>query len=165
MDSIPAILERIATARNPMDVRGSRYVPVCELILELGIAGERSDADLAIAAERLEELFIQGHQLNPYVNLAATMALVEAWKALGEVDKALQTVRRRWNTHDPFAVAGLSRFLLEEARLAAAVADTAGAVTAYRHYLALRFDPEPAQLAERDSAEVELQALIRAGGG
>jgi hypothetical protein len=52
--------------------------------------------------------------------------------------------------------------LREEGRLAAAVGDTAGAIRAYDHYLALRATPsdyEPWRL-QRDSVRAELAALI-----
>ena len=54
----------------------------------------------------------------------------------------------------------LSTYLREEGRLAALVGDTAGAIGAYQHYLALRSDPEPPLRAERDSARAELARLV-----
>jgi hypothetical protein len=39
------------------------------------------------------------------------------------------------------------------------VGDTEGAMRAYRHYLALRSDPEPALLGQADSVRAELGRL------
>jgi hypothetical protein len=51
--------------------------------------------------------------------------------------------------------------LREEGRLAARLGDRAGAIRAYRHYLALRSDPEPRLRAARDSVRAELERLER----
>ena len=48
----------------------------------------------------------------------------------------------------------------EEGRLAEATGDTAGAMRAYRHYLALRADPEQALVPQRDSVRAALGALL-----
>ncbi len=36
---------------------------------------------------------------------------------------------------------------------------TAGAISAYRHYLVLRFDPDPSLRPQRDSVRAELTCL------
>ena len=51
-------------------------------------------------------------------------------------------------------------YLREEGRLAAMVGDTPGAIKAYRHYLALREDPDPPWRATWDSVRAELAALV-----
>ena len=48
------------------------------------------------------------------------------------------------------------RYRREEGRLAAQLGDTAGAIRAYRHYLALRSDPEPRLRAQADTVRMEL---------
>jgi len=53
----------------------------------------------------------------------------------------------------------LSTQLREEGRLAALVGDTAAAVRAYRHYLALRNDPEPVLRPEVERIRAELERL------
>lgn len=76
--------------------------------------------------------------------------------------RALAAVRRGrpWGTWTTDLSAGLIvDFLREEGRLAAATGDTAGAVQAYEHYLALRDDPEPPWRAQRDSVQAELATL------
>ena len=80
----------------------------------------------------------------------------------GDTAAALAAVRRRLigvATYPHYV-----RYLREEGRLAALLADTAGAIRAYRHYLALRSDPEPRLRAQRDTVRVELAALLRHAG-
>jgi hypothetical protein len=54
----------------------------------------------------------------------------------------------------------LATFLREEGRLAALTGDTVGAIAAYRHYLGLRSDPEPAVRPEVEQVRSELAALV-----
>jgi DNA-binding SARP family transcriptional activator len=85
--------------------------------------------------------------------------------AIGDTAAALAAVRRR--PHPPLFVnlidGYLVEFLREEARFAATMGDTAGALRAGRHYLALRPDPPdfPAWRAQWDSVHAELAALRR----
>jgi hypothetical protein len=71
----------------------------------------------------------------------------------------LALVRRR-STWNPF----LSTQLREEGRLAALVGDRAGAIEAYRHYLALRGDAEPPLRADIARVRRELAQLERDAG-
>jgi hypothetical protein len=54
----------------------------------------------------------------------------------------------------------MSTFLREEGRLSALTADTVAAIRAYRHYLALRRDPEAALRPEVEQVRAELAALL-----
>jgi hypothetical protein len=53
----------------------------------------------------------------------------------------------------------LSTFLREEGRLAALTGDTAAAVRADRHYLALRYNPEPSVRPEVERVRLQLATL------
>ncbi len=53
--------------------------------------------------------------------------------------------------------------LREEGRLAAIVGDTAGVIEAYRHYLAIRTDPDPVLQPEVDGVREALAALVGEG--
>ena len=57
----------------------------------------------------------------------------------------------------------LTAKLREEGRLAAIVGDTVGAIEAYRHYLAIRTDPDPALQPEVDGVRQALAALVGEG--
>ena len=93
-----------------------------------------------------------------YGNLVAARLHEEA----GDTAAALAALRRR--------VIGLAtyphyvRYRREEGRLAASLGDTAGAIRAYRHYLALRSAPEPRLRAQADTVRIELAELLRAAG-
>ena len=50
--------------------------------------------------------------------------------------------------------------LREEGRLAALAGDRAEAISAYRHYLALRSDPEPVLRSKVDEVRAELAKLV-----
>ncbi|MGH7512408.1 MAG: hypothetical protein ACREOQ_05720 [Gemmatimonadales bacterium] len=75
----------------------------------------------------------------------------------GNLPGALASVRRR--AYGVVPASYLSTYLRQEGRLAELVGDTAGAIRAYRHYLALRSNPEPSLLPERDDVRTELARL------
>jgi len=76
----------------------------------------------------------------------------------GDTVGALRAVRRgRWLLPPQH----LSTYLREEGRLAALAGDREGTVRAYRHYLALRANPEPAWRADADRVRRELGRLER----
>ena len=93
-----------------------------------------------------------------YGNLVAARLHEDA----GDTATALAAFRRR--------VIGVAtyphyvRYRREEGRLAASLGDTAGAIRAYRHYLALRSAPEPRLRAQADAVKNALAALLRAAG-
>jgi hypothetical protein len=75
----------------------------------------------------------------------------------GDLRAALAAVRRR-----PYAYHlsdYLAPHLREEGRLAALTGDTTEAIRAYRHYLALRSEPEPALRAAVEAVRAELAKL------
>ena len=79
----------------------------------------------------------------------------------GEPERALAAARRRIYRAVANYPDALPEYLREEGRLAALVGDTAGAIRAYRHYLALRENPDPPWRAAWDSVRAELAALVR----
>jgi hypothetical protein len=86
------------------------------------------------------------------------VALATAYQRAGLDSAALEVVRRgRW--HYPTFL--LSTYLAKEGHLAERVGDTAGAIRAYEHYLALRSDPEPELRADRDSVRAMVNRLKR----
>jgi hypothetical protein len=75
----------------------------------------------------------------------------------GNIAAALSAVRRRpysYHTTDY-----LASYLRQEGRLAALGGDTSGAIRAYRHYLAVRSDPEPALRPLIEAVRAELEKL------
>jgi DNA-binding SARP family transcriptional activator len=89
----------------------------------------------------------------------ANLLLAALWERSGDLASALGALRRRGGL---FGIQPVyhSSFLREEGRLAALTGDTAGAIRAYRHYLALRYDPEPSARPEVERVRRELAALV-----
>jgi hypothetical protein len=88
----------------------------------------------------------------------ANLILAGLWERAGDLPRALAAARRRpvgFGVVQPY----LSSHLREEGRLAALTGDTAGAVRAYSHYLALRPEPEPAVRPLVDQVRRVLAAL------
>jgi len=96
--------------------------------------------------------------LYAYGNLLAARLHEQA----GDTAAALAAIRRRFVGIATFPE--YVRYRREEGRLAAALGDTAGAIRAYRHYLALRSAPEPQLRAQADTVRTELATLLRAVG-
>jgi hypothetical protein len=89
------------------------------------------------------------------------LAAARLHEAQGDLPGALAAVRHR--AYDWSSPVYLSSFLREEGRLEALTGDHAGAILAYRHYLALRSDPEPVMLPEVEAVQAELRKLIGEG--
>ena len=88
----------------------------------------------------------------------ANLLLSRLYEAQGDLPRALESVRRR---HYGLGVPlYLSSYLREEGRLAALTGDRTGAITAYRHYLALRQDPEPSLRPQVDQVRREMAKLL-----
>jgi hypothetical protein len=140
-------------------------VRVCVALLTAlsGVVERRPDAPLALA--RLDSLLLTGIHTIPgdaghvdYQNLA----LARMQERLGNRPAALAALRRRpyffgWQHY-------LSSYLREEGRIAALTGDREGAVRAYRHYLALRYDPEPALRPEVERIRAEVERLEQQEG-
>jgi hypothetical protein len=130
----------------------------CAILLEavLAAAERRPDASRQLGA--LDSLMRSGP---PYRSMDQAWNLVEArlLEATGDRAAALATVRRRlYDVAEPLY---LSTYLREEGRLAALAGDTAGAIRAYRHYLALQADPEPPLQPRVRAIHAELARLKR----
>jgi hypothetical protein len=81
----------------------------------------------------------------------------------GELPAALAAVRRRIFGLDPWPEN--VTYVREEGRLAALTGDRVGAARAYRLYLAVRIDPEPALRAQVAQVRADLMALGRVPEG
>lgn len=94
---------------------------------------------------------------SPALGIEAATAL----QLLNEHAKSLAVVRQRQRGDLPslYYLAGCLRL---EGREAAALGDVTGAVRAYRHYLALRFDPDPAIRPGVETVRAELARLTAA---
>ncbi len=91
--------------------------------------------------------------------LAPNLVVARVAEAQGDLALALRAVRRRGGGPGAFPWY-LSTFLREEGRLAALTGDTAGAIRAYQHYLALRPDPESDVKRQDEGVRAELVHLL-----
>jgi serine/threonine-protein kinase len=117
-------------------------------------------ARLRAQAERLDSLLLAvDYRTTHYGRTAlANLVAARAFETLGDYERAWRAARRRqkWMTQD---MAYLAHQLREEGRLAALAGERAEAERAYRHYLALRHEPEPAMRAEAEEVRRELAKL------
>jgi len=140
----------------------------CAPILAAELAELERGPAAAAALERLDSLAALGG--------AGAFAFTQAWQrflnlvvarrheARGDLAGALAAVRRRAAFDaNQGGTSYLSTYLREEGRLAALVGDREGAVRAYRHYLALRSDPEPSLRPEVDRVRAALARLEEEG--
>jgi eukaryotic-like serine/threonine-protein kinase len=128
---------------------------LCAAVLEAWLAtlGRRADAGLLL--DRLDSLVTTG--AGGSVGLQDNLILARLREAAGDPRGALAAVRRRVYGLQPEF---LSTHLREEGRLAALTGDTAEAISAYRQYLALRSDPEPALKPGVERVREELAGLL-----
>lgn len=152
---------RFATMPDPAGVM--RYANLCATLLDAMHAAGLGQPDAAVrittadSLARVSYFAICCGEAVSDVNLQ----LARLWEGQGDRPRALAAVRRRAGANGEAPIY-LSTFFREEGRLAALVGDTTAAIRAYRHYLALRYNPEPALQPAVDSVRAALAALERA---
>lgn len=112
------------------------------------------------SVERLDSLLVAVDYRSAHVGRFALYNTVAAliFETLGDTERAYAAARRRamwWNQYQPY----LATQLREEGRLAALAGHRERAIDAYRHYLALRTNPEPEIAREVEQIRGELQKL------
>jgi serine/threonine-protein kinase len=151
--ALDAGIDRLGTADPAVDVRWvPLYVGTCVALLRAARAVLERRPDAALLVGRFDSLSQQDVVLEE-----ASLVAARLWQALGNPERALAAARRRMRYWTPTF---LSSYLREEGRLAALTGDRAGAIRAYRHYLALRYNPEPALRPQVDAVRAELARLL-----
>jgi serine/threonine-protein kinase len=135
-------------------------------VIEAMLATVGRHGDLRAKAVRLDSLLRATDYSRTHVGRYTVAAVVaaRALEATGDLPGALAAARRRhmWNDiSSPYLAAQLR----EEGRLATLTGDREGAIRAYRHYLALRSEPEPAVAAQVAAVRAELRRLERESVG
>lgn len=136
----------------------------CKQTLNTMLAFARAAPDRNVQLERLDSLFqiYAGFYGNgSYVSRSSRLVAARLFERSGLPERALAAVRHV-EPYGPNAKVMLTSMLREEGRLAALTGDTASAIRAYRHYLALRHDPEPPLRPEVERIRRELAQLERA---
>jgi hypothetical protein len=136
--------------RNSANQPRSRGLSV---LPEMMITSRRRQPEGVALRALVDSIALEGCcELSPY----AVLVLARAYEDSGDEVAALRVIRRGLWLFPPRAVA---THLREEGRLAAKLGDRAGAIRAYAHYLALRSNPEPALIADRDRVRAEVDRL------
>jgi eukaryotic-like serine/threonine-protein kinase len=168
-------------SRGPSDSPASLTTnTICAALLEAKLAAASGAAGAAAALDNLDTLMRSGpggQRNGPSVAFTLSPAYVRSTVGIspcgfedfanlevarlrerqGNIPAALSAVRRR--TYSYHLTDYLASHLREEGRLAAVSGDTSGAIRAYRHYLALRSDPEPALRPVVEAVREELAKL------
>jgi serine/threonine-protein kinase len=151
---------RLAGLVGEDSMRFADHAMLCAALIDAtvatGLASSDSRAKVWVAdslARRFVFVMASAPRL-PETNLI----LARLWEAQGDLPRALAALRRRGSSlmEPPYF---MTTFLREEGRLAALTGDTAGAMRAYRHYLGLRYDPEPRLVPQVDWVRRELARL------
>lgn len=89
---------------------------------------------------------------------SAPLVLARCYEAAGDTARALATLAR-WPLDPTYGPKYLAGMLYHEGRLALATGDSARALRAWRHFLALRDDPDPALLPQRQAVQRMVDSL------
>lgn len=109
-----------------------------------------------VAVDRLDSIMRTGPQPTLRNHPFEHLPLARLLAARGDYQRALQAVRRTTPYGDGTLLAPSRRL---EGELAARLGDRAGAERAWRHYLFLRANPDPALIPQRDSVRAALERL------
>jgi serine/threonine-protein kinase len=135
----------------------TQYKTLCAALLEATRSTALHLPDARTALDRADSLAVTE---NVGESMAANLVVARLAETQGNLPLALRAVRRRASGYDLLPTWYLSTFLHEEGRLAAVTGDTAGAIRAYQHYLALRPNPEPEVKPEVERVREELVRLV-----
>ncbi|MGQ0641225.1 MAG: hypothetical protein ACT4P6_10725, partial [Gemmatimonadaceae bacterium] len=124
----------------------------CPALLAALMDQAQNSKEASRTLERLDSLLKLGLYWDR-VAPTATIILARMHESQGSYAAALDLAQRRNRFVVGYNVGILPAVLRLEGRLAAAVGDTTAAIRAYRHYLALRDQPEPGPMAN-EVAEV-----------
>jgi serine/threonine-protein kinase len=125
-------------------------------LMRSGPGGQRSGPDAAFTLSPAYVRSLVGISPCGFEDFA-NLEIARLRERQGDLRGALAAVRRR--SYAYHLIDYLAPHLREEGRLAALTGDTTGAVAAYRHYLALRSNPEPALRPGVDAVRAELVKL------
>src|SRR5690606_9897382 len=134
--------------------RSAAAIELAALALETVASTAAGRADTRLLAQ-LDSLAGIAETTDEDVLVVTNLTLAELHSRNDDTRAALRAVRRR----PYYIVLLLGPALRTEGRLAALLGDSAGAVQAYTHYLALRDGPGQRSTAQVDSVRAELQQL------
>ena len=152
-------IETLSSSDLPSQYSAASYITVCESILDARLAFLSDRPDAVETLDRLDALMRMGPAANSHLFAAGNLTVALLREQQGDIEGALAAVRRR-TFHPRDGVTGLTTLLREEGRLAALLGERDAAISAYRHYLALRYDPEPSLVSQVAGVAAELNRLL-----
>jgi tetratricopeptide (TPR) repeat protein len=155
----PESIARLRRAAYPSDSSSvESYAHTCADLLEAMRATflEQPEADTLVVRidARLASMPAGAYQYER-LDRPGNLAVAHLLERNGDLQAAYRAVQRR----EYFITRYLATYLREEGRLASRVGERDAAVRAYRHYLTLRSEPEPALTAEVAGVRAELGRL------
>ena len=159
-------IERLRTIARPLTGARKIDAEVEIAAIEAMRADVARSPELRAATLRLDSLLrvMDYAGANPGRASFANLVAARLLEKLGDNRGALAAARRRtdaWTQNNPY----LATQLREQGRLAALVGEREEAIRAYRHYLALRLDPEPAIRPQVEAVRRELKQLEKSSAG
>jgi eukaryotic-like serine/threonine-protein kinase len=134
------------------------------LILDAQLAMLTGQSDAPQRLVSLDSMLALG-PLGDHVRLAGNLVASRLWERAGNVRKAYEAAQRWAYTNNPVDGSLHAPYLREQARLAAAAGDREAAIVAYRRYVRIRANPEPALAQDLATARAELAKLERQSSG
>jgi protein kinase-like protein len=149
------LLRDLPVPRDSTWLGRNAWLAALLLDAQLGALDRRPEAPMLLA--RADSALRTNAEPVYYVSLG-NLIIAGLWEASGEPARALGAVRRRIFdlSHPPF----FATMLRQEGRLAELADDRPGAIEAYRRYLALRTNPEPAIKSQVEQVRAELARLV-----
>ena len=154
--AVPRTIQQLRAAAPNLRGTASERIRMCAVLLDALFATRTNRPDARARVAELDVLLRTGPAVGEeadYANLVAARLLAQH----GDAQRALAASRRR-RFGIPF-ILFLPEQLREEGRLAALTGDRAGAIQAYRQYLAIRSNSEPTVRPEVDRVRAELAQL------
>ena len=137
------------------------------LFLDAQLAALQHRSDALARLRELDSVLVTGPTYGDWIPTdftfggfepIANLVAARLWHERGEPARALAAIRRRTEGLRPRSV--FVSQIRDEARYAALVGDRKGAIRAYRHYLTLRADAEPALRSQAEAVRTEFEALL-----
>jgi eukaryotic-like serine/threonine-protein kinase len=126
------------------------------LVLQAQVAAREQSVDAGPLLDELDSMLVQGSWV---AGVPGNLVAARLHEQRGDLAAALAAVRRREFDLEDFPP--YVTYAREEGRLAALTGDRAGAIKAYRRYLALRINPEPSLRPQVAQVRADLEALER----
>jgi serine/threonine-protein kinase len=157
--SAPGSIARLRSSAYPSDSSWTvSSAATCASILEAIHASATGQPGTEGLVAQLDSL-LRGIPFGVFaperLDRTGNLAVARLLESQGDNEAAYRAVQRR----EFFSTRYLASYLREEGRLAALLGEREAAIRAYRHYLTIRSDPEPALAGEVEQVRAELTRL------